>query len=241
MRRATARRWDSVGGVMRSDERFYFFLAAAVFSICVIYTVFGQLIPAIQEIQVYTYAHCTATGAGHWEKYGTWSGTSERVVVPVEVRIGGFKDALNWDANGTDIYKARDVYHQAIARDSPQGWKYFTVQEKMDYLNQYKPGHEYECWALPGAHFHEAVFQRQPSFWRMIPQIIFLVIVVGLCMATGVCLGILDMCRALIGMSELESAGGDTAREGLIGSGGPPAYPGYGAAMVQKGRDVDYA
>ena len=78
---------------------------------------FHVLIVLPQEIQVYTYAHCTATGAGHWEKYGTWSGTSERVVVPVEVRIGGFKDALNWDANGTDIYKARDVYHQAIARD----------------------------------------------------------------------------------------------------------------------------
>ena len=46
--RKTARRWDSVGGVMRSDERFYFFLAAAVFSISVIYTIFGQLIPAME-------------------------------------------------------------------------------------------------------------------------------------------------------------------------------------------------
>jgi hypothetical protein len=71
-----------------------------------------------QDIRVYTYAHCTATGAGHWEKYGTFAGTSERVVVPVEIRIGGYKNLLNWDANGTNIYKARDVYHQAIARDA---------------------------------------------------------------------------------------------------------------------------
>jgi hypothetical protein len=38
--------------------------------------------------------------------------------VPVEIRIGGYKNLLNWDANGTNIYKARDFYHQAIARDA---------------------------------------------------------------------------------------------------------------------------
>jgi hypothetical protein len=34
-----------------------------------------------------------------------------------------------------------------------------------------QPGHEYECWALPGAHYHEAVFHKEPSFSRMIPQV----------------------------------------------------------------------
>ena len=38
--------------------------------------------------------------------------------MPVEIRIGGYKNLLNWDANGTNIYKARDFYHQAIARDA---------------------------------------------------------------------------------------------------------------------------
>mmetsp|Transcript_70919 Transcript_70919/g.189365 ORF Transcript_70919/g.189365 Transcript_70919/m.189365 type:complete len:251 (+) Transcript_70919:50-802(+) len=194
------RRWDSVGNFLRSDDRFYFFLAAFVFTASVLYTIFGQLIPAIQNYNVYTYAHCTVTGAGHWEKYGTWTGISERVVVPVEIRIGGFQGALNWDGNGTQIYASRDAYHQAIARDAPLGWKYFTVNDKIDYLHQYQPGHEYECWALPSEQFHEAVFHKQPGFERMIPQIIFLVIVVGLCMATGVCLGIVDMCRALVGI-----------------------------------------
>jgi hypothetical protein len=45
---APARRWDSVGGVMRSDDRFYFFLAAAVFTVSVVYTVVWQLIPALE-------------------------------------------------------------------------------------------------------------------------------------------------------------------------------------------------
>ncbi len=34
-----------------------------------------------------------------------------------------------------------------------------------------QPGHEYECWALPEAHFHEAVFHKEPGFSRMIPQV----------------------------------------------------------------------
>jgi hypothetical protein len=50
MRRAPARRWDSVGGVMRSDDRFYFFLAAAVFTVSVVYTVFWQLLPALEVV-----------------------------------------------------------------------------------------------------------------------------------------------------------------------------------------------
>ncbi len=50
MRRAPARRWDSVGSVMRSDDRFYFFLAAIVFTVSVVYTVFWQLIPALEVI-----------------------------------------------------------------------------------------------------------------------------------------------------------------------------------------------
>mmetsp|Transcript_70920 Transcript_70920/g.189367 ORF Transcript_70920/g.189367 Transcript_70920/m.189367 type:complete len:261 (+) Transcript_70920:50-832(+) len=255
------RRWDSVGNFLRSDDRFYFFLAAFVFTASVLYTIFGQLIPAIQNYNVYTYAHCTVTGAGHWEKYGTWTGISERVVVPVEIRIGGFQGALNWDGNGTQIYASRDAYHQAIARDAPLGWKYFTVNDKIDYLHQYQPGHEYECWALPSEQFHEAVFHKQPGFERMIPQIIFLVIVVGLCMATGVCLGIVDMCRALVGLSELEPETADVEAPvhpvgphqhrpvrmmGSVG-GGPPAaaYAHHGGppppvVVVQKGRDQDY-
>ena len=45
--------------------------------------------------------------------------------------------------------------------------------------------------------------------------------------------------RAHAGLSELESAADDAAaREGLV-PGAP--YPAYGAAMVQKGRDIDYA
>ncbi len=38
-------------------------------------------------------------------------------------------------------------------------------------LSLAQPGHEYECWALPGAHYHEAVFHKEPSFSRMIPQV----------------------------------------------------------------------
>ena len=33
---------------MRSDDRFYFFLAAAVFTVSVVYTVVWQLIPALE-------------------------------------------------------------------------------------------------------------------------------------------------------------------------------------------------
>ena len=118
MASTSGRRWDSVGPVMRGDERFYFFLAAGVFSICILYTTFGQLLPALQGRHMYTYAHCTATGAGHWEKYGTFDGIMERVVVPVEVRIGSIEDAMKWDSNGTDVMRSLDTYHQAIARDT---------------------------------------------------------------------------------------------------------------------------
>ncbi len=106
-----------------------------------------------------------------------------------------------------------------------------------------QPGHEYECWALPEAHFHEAVFHKEPGFSRMIPQvgrrplrcslrrghslvfspaqIIFLIIVIGLCMATGVCLVRAPSPRSVVGTRAAPRA----ARRPHPGQGASPAAP----------------
>ncbi len=47
-------------------------------------------------------------------------GNKERVIVPVELRIGKYQDALawnEWNASGTGLLKSSDIYHQGIARD----------------------------------------------------------------------------------------------------------------------------
>ena len=97
---------------MRSDERFYFGLAALVMTTSLVYTIFFQVLPGLDARHNYVYAHCTVTGAGHWEKYETIYGIKERVVVPVEVRIGTIEGALDWD--GLDPLNSVDAYHQGI-------------------------------------------------------------------------------------------------------------------------------
>ncbi len=47
-------------------------------------------------------------------------GNKERVIVPVEMRIGTYEDALSWNKwnnSGDDLLKSSDAYHQGIARD----------------------------------------------------------------------------------------------------------------------------
>jgi hypothetical protein len=107
-------------------------------------------------------------------------------VVPVEVRIGTIEGALEWD--GVDPLNSTDVYHQGIGRDTPSGWQYFTKEEKQDYLRTYKPGKQYECWMRPGSGTNEVVFHKQAISFRLIPELIFCVIVLFLCVATGVCM-----------------------------------------------------
>jgi hypothetical protein len=171
---------------MRSDERFYFLLAAFAMSSTLVYTVFFHVLPDLDARHDYLNAHCFVTGNGHWEKYETVYGIKERVVVPVEVRIGTIEGALEWD--GVDPLNSTDVYHQGIGRDTPSGWQYFTKEEKQDYLRTYKPGKQYECWMRPGSGTNEVVFHKQAISFRLIPELIFCVIVLFLCVATGVCM-----------------------------------------------------
>jgi hypothetical protein len=171
---------------MRSDERFYFLLAAFAMSSTLVYTVFFHVLPDLDARHDYLNAHCFVTGNGHWEKYETVYGIKERVVVPVEVRIGTIEGALEWD--GVDPLNSTDVYHQGIGRDTPSGWQYFTKEEKQDYLRTYKPGKQYECWMRPGSGTNEVVFHKQAISFRLIPELIFCAIVLFLCVATGVCM-----------------------------------------------------
>ena len=171
---------------MRSDDRFYFLLAAFAMSASLVYTVFFHVLPELDARHNYLYAHCTVTGHGHWEKYETVYGIKERVVVPVEVHIGTIEGALDWD--GVDPLNSTDVYHQGIGRDKPSGWEYFTKEEKQDYLRTYKPGQEYECWMRPGSGTNEVVFHKRAISFRLIPELIFCAIVLFLCVATGVCM-----------------------------------------------------
>jgi hypothetical protein len=170
---------------MRSDERFYFFLAAFCMTGSLVYTVFFHVLPELDARHDYIYAHCTVTGDGHWEKYETINGIKERVVVPVEVRIGTIEGALDWDSS--DVLDSKDAYHQGIGRDKPSGWEYFTKQEKQDYLKTYTVGREYECWMQPGSGTNEVVFHKKPVSFRLIPELVFCAIVLFLCIATGVC------------------------------------------------------
>mmetsp|Transcript_44078 Transcript_44078/g.139077 ORF Transcript_44078/g.139077 Transcript_44078/m.139077 type:complete len:232 (+) Transcript_44078:121-816(+) len=185
---------------MRSDERFFFYLAAFCMTTSVVYTIFWHLLPSLEVRHNYVYAHCTVTGNGHWEKYETIDGIKERVVVPVEVRVGSIQGALDWNAKNASVLRSQDIYRQGISRDEPSGWQYFTVEDKNNYLRMYKPGKEYECWARARKNFQEAVFHKGYSTYRIIPQIVFVVIVIFLCMATGVCLGIMDVGRKIIGL-----------------------------------------
>lgn len=249
---------------MRSDERFYFLLASFVMTASLVYTVFFHVLPELDARKNYLYAHCTVTGDGHWEKYETVYGIKERVVVPVEVRIGTIEGALDWDGvdpvggriccvsyaalallvfvrcflcisqpvrselllpsiptfccalivphtspapmhpmpcapyaqcDADDIanphnfqLNSTDVYHQGIGRDKPSGWEYFTRDEKQNYLKTYKPGREYECWMRPGSGTNEVVFHKKAVTFRLVPEIVFCMIVLFLCVATGVCM-----------------------------------------------------
>ena len=181
---------------MRSDDRFYFLMAAGLMTTSLVYTIFFHVLPELDSRHDYLYAHCTVTGDGHWEKYETVYGIMERVVVPVEVRIGTIEGALDWD--GVNPLNSKDVYHQGIGRDKPSGWQYFTKEEKQDYLRTYKPGKEYECWMRPGSGTNEVVFHKKAITFRLIPEIIFCMIVFFLCVATGVCMVGLFGCNAII-------------------------------------------
>jgi len=165
-----------------------------------VYTMFFHVLPELDMRKNYLYAHCTVTGDGHWEKYETVYGIKERVVVPVEVRIGTIEGALDWD--GVDPLNSTDVYHQGIGRDKPSGWEYFTKDEKQNYLKTYKPGREYECWMRPGSGTNEVVFHRKAVSFRLMPEIVFCIIVLFLCVATGVCMGMVDIIRAMIGLPQ---------------------------------------
>mmetsp|Transcript_28144 Transcript_28144/g.70922 ORF Transcript_28144/g.70922 Transcript_28144/m.70922 type:complete len:238 (+) Transcript_28144:44-757(+) len=187
---------------MRSDERMFFYVASGAMTISVVYTLCWHILPLLEERHNYVYGHCTITGAPHWEKYETIGGIQERVIVPVELRIGKYEDALDWNAgNGTNLLKSSDIYHQGIARDQPSGWKYFSQDDKDNYLATYAIGREYECWSRPSTGFHEISFRtHEREMTRLIPQLMFLVIVLGLCLATGVCIGVMDMVRRVIGL-----------------------------------------
>jgi len=192
--------WGSgLGGrtadTMRSDERFYFLLAAFAMSATLVYTVFFHVLPDLDARHDYLNAHCFVTGNGHWEKYETVYGIKERVVVPVEVRIGTIEGALEWD--GVDPLNSTDVYHRGIGRDTPSGWQYFTKEEKQDYLRTYKPGKQYECWMRPGSGTNEVVFHKKAISFRLIPELIFCAIVLFLCVATGVCMVSARACHAV--------------------------------------------
>jgi len=185
---------------MRSDERFFFFLAATVMSFCVIYTLFWHVFPLIENRHNFVYAHCTVTGNGRWEKYETIEGIKERVAVPVEVRIGPINSAMSWTEQGADVLKSSDIYHQGLARDEPSGWRYFTPEDKVNYLDSYKPGNVFDCYARPSTDFRDVVFHKEAIMHRIIPQLLFVGIILFLCVATGVCLGIIDAGRKAIGL-----------------------------------------
>lgn len=56
----------------------------------------------------------------------------------------------------------------------PNGWEYFSLPDKVDYLAQYAVGREYECWARPNTGYHEVTFStNQKDLKRLIPQVSF--------------------------------------------------------------------
>mmetsp|Transcript_78096 Transcript_78096/g.126644 ORF Transcript_78096/g.126644 Transcript_78096/m.126644 type:complete len:239 (+) Transcript_78096:232-948(+) len=220
---------------MRSDDRFYFLLAAFVMTSSLIYTVFFHVLPELDQRHNYLYAHCTVTGDGHWEKYETVYGIKERVVVPVEVRIGTIEGALDWD--GVDPLNSTDVYHQGIGRDKPSGWEYFTKEEKKNYLKTYKPGQAYECWMRPGPGTNEVVFHKKAITFRLIPELIFCAIVLFLCIATGVCMGMLDILRSMIGLPATDQD--EDEQEDMPGV-ATDKYGDYGSVVIGSGSNVIY-
>jgi len=187
---------------MRSDERLFFYVAAGLMLVSIVYTLGWHIFPLYEEHHNYVYGHCTVTGRPHWEKYDTLGGISERVVMPVELRIGDWENAMNFAAKkNKDILESIDVYHQGIARDSPSGWQYFSPEDKKDFLEGYSIGKEFECWSRPSTGYREIVFHTdERDMPRLFPQILFLIMVLGLCLATGVCVGVVDMLRICIGL-----------------------------------------
>ena len=210
---------------MRSDDRFYFYLAAFLMTTSLGYTVCFHVLPELDAHHNTIYAHCTVLGDGHWEKYETVYGIKERVVVPVEVRIGTIAGALDWNGGAADVLHSKDVYHQGIGRDTPSGWQYFTQTEKRNYLKTYKPGKEYECWMEPGPGTTEVVFHKTQIAFRLMPELIFCAIVIFLCVATGVCVGMVDMVRIVLRLPETKD---DDEEDDLPGV-SSDAYGSYGA------------
>ncbi|KAJ1486613.1 hypothetical protein T484DRAFT_1943157 [Baffinella frigidus] len=208
---------------MRSDDRFFFYLAAFAMTVSTVFVTFWHILPELDKMHNYVYGHCTITGKGHWEKYETVSGIKERVIVPVELRLGSIEGAMDWKKGS--VQGAQDPYYQALGRDAPSGWEYFSPEDKKDYLNLYEVGREYECYARSGMGFREVVFHRQHLSKKLIPQVIFLAIVILLCMATGVCLGLVDSIRVCIGLPPMHDLKDDAPMAGVVEDSGK----GYGS------------
>lgn len=53
---------------MRSDDRFFFYLAAFAMTVSTVFVTFWHILPELDKMHNYVYGHCTITGKGHWEK-----------------------------------------------------------------------------------------------------------------------------------------------------------------------------
>lgn len=187
---------------MRSDERTFFWLTAGALTVSLLFTTFWCILPELEHWHRYQKGHCTITGKGHWEKYETPSGIRERVIVPVELRMGGVEGMMEWNSGST--IGASDKYYRAIARDEPSGWEFFSRRDKWNYLQRYPIGSEFRCSALPGEDLREVVLHQHHVRRQIVPQVVLVCILIFLCMATGICLGLVDNLCACMGLAPMQ-------------------------------------